>query len=475
MKRTPQIPWFLFAAAIALSACNPSSFSADSQSEPLITEPGSCSNGDPTCNFAADLPTQEDLSIDNSGNLVYSTADSTLTLNPGSGTIVDTDGDGVPDQADDCPGPGWRVPCDGDPSNDGLYQTAYFNDVNPSTVRADIDVDGAISTADAYILMDASGSMVGEQAQLIADLTTGTFVDPTACAGASDSGLVGALKCVIPDLWMGLGEFKEIPLLPHADPYDQTPYHHYLDMTGNVQHLLDAVSSLVTRGNKDYPEATTQALYSVVTGQGLGPYVPNRGACPASPPGRWGYPCFRKGALPIIILFTDADMWNGPLPTSPTYGDPPFDGVLGAGALLPPVEQHPDVLYAGDLLTAYDLGDLTNKSVTIMGSNTNLGDDAKTSLVGACNRSGSGGAWGDGRDAFIKFDLSCSDGGVDQWRGHELPDHARLPLGYLVHAPRLRSWAGRRRQLGPPAQSEPRCRRVVGDQRRRGFPEQLRL
>jgi len=395
----------LFAFAIALPACqggDPASVGGSARA--LVAPPASCANGDPTCNVALDYPVQADLSVANSQNISFSTADNALTLSAGSGTLVDTDGDGVPDPADDCPGPGWRLPCDGDASNDGVYQTLYFDANGEVTVQANLDITGSIKSADAYVLMDSTGSMRGEQVQLITDLTTGTFVDPTQCAGGAGTGLAGALKCSVPDLWLGLGEFREIPLLPHAKPYDQTPYHHYLDLTDNLQEMIDAVSSLVVHGNKDYPEATTQAIYSVVTGKGLGPFVPNRGSFPA---GRWGYPCFRPGVLPIILLFTDAEMWNGPRTASPQYTNPPFDGVLGAGVQLPPVEMSPQVLYSSDPFTAWDLGDLTNRSLTVMGANTNLGNDARTWDVGTCYRCGGSGCWADGRDAFVKFSLNA--------------------------------------------------------------------
>jgi len=274
------------------------------------------------CNVAIDNPAQTDLTTANSSNLA-SVSGSGLQLIPGSGSLVDADGDGVPNAADDCPGPGWRTPCDGDASNDGVYQTAYYGSIGQYTQGADINVDGTITTADVYLLMDATGSMVGEQQQLITDLIQGTFVPTTECPSAANTGLVGALGCVVEDVWMGLGQFNEVPLDPHGHPYGYAPYHHHLDLTDNLQHLLDAVSALTTTFNKDDPEAVTQAMYAVATGQGLGPWVPNRAGCAA---GRWGYPCFRPNALPVIMLFTDAEMYNGPRAASPTYGNPPFDG-----------------------------------------------------------------------------------------------------------------------------------------------------
>ena len=334
-----------------------------------------------------------------------SVAGSGLQLIPGSGSVVDTDGDTVPDAADDCPGPGWRTPCDGDASNDGVYQTAYYGSIGQYTQGADINVDGTITTADVYLLMDATGSMVGEQQQLVTDLIQGTFVPATECATATNTGLVGALKCVVEDVWMGLGQFNEVPLSPHGHPYGYAPYHHHLDVTDNLQHLLDAVSALTTTFNKDNPEAVTQAMYSVATGQGLGPWVPNRAGCPA---GRWGYPCFRPNALPVIMLFTDAEMYNGPRTASPTYGNPPFDGTVGLATRLPPVEQNPAMIYSSDLLTAHDLGDLSAKSVTVMGSNVNFGNNFTTWNVPGCQSCNSAVppvCWSDGYDGVVRFSV----------------------------------------------------------------------
>jgi len=403
-------PFILFALAVALPACQADEpTSAGASYAAVVSPPSSCGNGDPTCNAAADFPLQVDLTTANSQNVLFSAADGALTLQAGSGALVDTDGDGVPDPADECPGPGWRLPCDGDPSDDGIYQTLYFNSDTDITVRTDIDITGTIEAADVYLLMDATGSMNGEQVKLVQGLTSGTLItDPVACPTGVGTGLIGALRCAVPDLWLGVGDFKEVSYLPHNNRWDMAPYHHYLDMTDDTQHVADAVSAFRADNNKDYPEATTQALYSIVTGQGLGDLVPNRGSCPSSPPGRWGYPCFRPTTLPIIALITDADMWNGPVANGHTYGDPPFNGTLGMGTRLPPVEQSPNVLYSSDDDSAWDLGDLAGRSLTVMGSNTNLGNEARTWDKGACMQCSGPGptCWTDGRDAFLKFSLS---------------------------------------------------------------------
>lgn len=410
MKSPSLTLWILFSAVVLLPACQGGDpTAARSAGEALISPPAACGNGDPTCNAALDYPVQADLTVDNSQNIEFAVGTNQIQLEPGSGLLVDDDGDGVPNPADDCPGPGWRLPCDGDPSNDGLYKTLFYKDLQEATVQADLSITGSITSADAYILMDATGSMGGEQVQLLNDLTTGTFVDPAACAAGAGTGLVGGLRCTIPDLWVGVGDFKEVSYKPHNNRYDMAPYHHYLDTTTDLQHIIDAVAQMIADNNGDVPEATTQAIYSVVTGMGLGDLVPNRGACPSAPAGRWGYPCFRPGVLPIIILITDAEMWNGPRTASPVYGYPPFDGVLGGSTRLPPVEQSPNVLYSSDPFTAWDLGDLTSKSMTVMGSTKNFGNDATTWDKGVCKKGSYwSGYWGDGRDAFLRFSVSAS-------------------------------------------------------------------
>jgi len=115
-------PFILFAFAVALPACQQDeSTSTGASNASLISPPATRGNGDPTCNSTADFPVQVELTTANSQNVLFSGVDGALTLQAGSGSLVDTDGDGVPDPADDCAGPGWRLPCDGDPGDDGIY------------------------------------------------------------------------------------------------------------------------------------------------------------------------------------------------------------------------------------------------------------------------------------------------------------------------------------------------------------------
>jgi len=67
------------------------------------------------------------------------------------------------------------------------------------------------------------------------------------------------------------------------------------------------VNALPSNGGADGPESQVESLYQIATGEGLGSWVPAYAG-----PDCVGAPCFREGALPIIVMFTDAPMHNGP-------------------------------------------------------------------------------------------------------------------------------------------------------------------
>jgi hypothetical protein len=58
-----------------------------------------------------------------------------------------------------------------------------------------------------------------------------------------------------------------------------------------------------------------EALFQAATGNGVAPWLP-RQSCTAIPDEigqRYGYPCFRPGSLPIMVVLTDTSSKNGPL------------------------------------------------------------------------------------------------------------------------------------------------------------------
>jgi hypothetical protein len=353
--------WWCIATLFAVTACG-SGAGVDDSSNAIIDPPQECSANRPDCSISSDFPVQADLNPSNSAGLRYSQAAGSLVIDR-VGALPDSDLDGVPDDADDCPGmPGWRLPCDGDPDNDGVYQTLFFDALGTQeAVRTSIATTTAgIPAIDIYFLVDGTSSMAGEIGVLQDEIMTVTF----------------DIEALFDDPRLGLGLFREYPIDPLAMPYSQAPYHHILDLTDDILLFEKAVSTLNTVSTMTNPEAGSQALYAVATGQGLGDFVPNRGSCPVD---HVGYPCFRPDVLRLVLNITDAQMYNGPSPMSPVYSAliPTQPGVSN----LPPVQMFPALFDADDALTALDLGNLSAQSLTLMGMSSLLNDRVNTAVA----------------------------------------------------------------------------------------------
>lgn len=285
----------------------------------LLTGPDTCNPCDPRCFGFVDVPTGADLEPSNSVDVEYDPDRGGIrprSTAPNTPALPDADDDGVPDVADDCPGPGAFLAADGSCyGSTFFYHTLAFG--GPAVVdSAPIRVQ--IRTADVYFLMDTTGSMGGELTRLSTDLTSGTFI--SGCAG----GVIGAIRCTIPDAYFGVGFHDDYPYGGYGSPGDIV-YRNTLDITASVSAAQAAVNTLTIHGGDDGPESQIPSLWSIATGGGLGSYSSARTGCPA---GTFGYPCFRAGTIPIVIHITDAPYHNGP------GGSYPYD--FGGGSLVLP-------------------------------------------------------------------------------------------------------------------------------------------
>ncbi len=218
-----------------------------------------------------------------------------------------------------------------------------------------------IEIADVFFLVDMTGSMQGERTNLITGLL---------------DVIIPGIQAAIPNVQFGAGGMDDYPyeffgggndlpfyLLREIAPPEQdigawsvsagpttcpsSPATNDIGtITGSANgrpDILEAVEGLPCHGGADGPESYVPAMWSTATGMGLTwptGSIPGR-TCPVIPDEmgtRRGYPCFRPGALPIVLLFGDANFHNGPGGasaydsfTAPTY-DEAVTALNGIGA-----------------------------------------------------------------------------------------------------------------------------------------------
>lgn len=323
------------------------------------------------------------------------------------GSPPDADCDGIPDGFDPYPStPPFAS------TNPGL-----FLEMGPGeTDSGDIKVEFSLNSADVYFLVDQSGSMEGERDQLVADLGSGDFIgdpayecsdidgDGTPNNELKSGGIIGAIRCIIRDSNFGVGLFRELPFSGYA-PSNQLVFEHYQDITADGDAVRAGANRLWLEGNNEWPEAGAIALHSLITGQGmyLGthlPGVPSRNNCPA---GRWGYACFRETAVPIVMLFTDAMLHNGPpsleQPQRNAYPYPTTFTIRAAAA----TGDHDYRVIGGDnesFDSAFDLGNVTGRLLTAQGNTVGMNSQLSQSRLSCTSSSDNA------PDAAVRFAVS---------------------------------------------------------------------
>ncbi len=277
------------------------SFEIESEAS-LSDGPLECNPCNPDCSRSTDYPSADDLTPERADGVVavpggISLEGETMT------ELLDTDGDGIPDDADSCrttPGTPEYFGCPSG-TESGFYHSLPFGgpvEVDPLSFPI------TVTTADVYFLMDTTGSMGGEISNLQRGLTSGTYV--AGCGG----GVIGGIGCIVPNAWFGAAFFDDYPVSPYGSSGSgDEVYRNRQDLTSDAAAAQRAVTGLRRHYGRDGPESNSQAIWAVTTGRGLGRYLTNRSSCPD---GRWGWPCFRADTIPIIVQFTDATYHQGP-------------------------------------------------------------------------------------------------------------------------------------------------------------------
>jgi hypothetical protein len=200
----------------------------------------------------------------------------------------DTDGDGFDDLAE------WAHPTADplDPTS-GIPPGDYYVILPPHdpTVVDDLDFGTDIQVADILFLVDTTGSMYSEIDQIVSRLST--FIIPEIRSRISDAAF-------------GVAQFADFARSPYGSVPD-VPFELLQRITLDTAAAQAAVEALPRSDGGDTAESHVEALYQAVTGDGLGTWI-----APHTCPDGVGAACFRPGALPIIVLVTDAPMHNGP-------------------------------------------------------------------------------------------------------------------------------------------------------------------
>jgi len=162
-------------------------------------------------------------------------------------------------------------------------------------VELALEVEAKVGRADIAFLIDKTASM-RDEIDTIRD-TVRTRIAP-------------AIRAAIPDSELAVATFADFPVDPYGSGSDgDVPFELRQRVTTDVALVQSALGSIDLSNGVDIEESQVEALYQLMTGDGIGEYVPRSSGCPR---GGFGYACFRNDALPVVLLFTDAQFHNGP-------------------------------------------------------------------------------------------------------------------------------------------------------------------
>lgn len=269
---------------------------------------------------------------------------------------TDSDGDGFTDLAEAATG---RDPND---ASSRIPDDAYYV-VLPymgEAVERELVFGTTVRKADVFFMMDRTGSMTGEVTELKRSLST---IVPEMAASISDIGVgfggfagfggrAGGACMTLPIIGEVCGE---------GDNSD-TPFNLYSVITTDRDQMLRDIAPLAADEGGATWASSNEALYQAATGDGILPWIGPQ-TCASIPDEvgrRYGYPCFRPGALPIMVVLTDTSSKNGPLTDGVSGGTyDPSDFTMG-----PPPHTYAQTLSALQRIGARVIGVLSGSEVS---------------------------------------------------------------------------------------------------------------
>ena len=175
------------------------------------------------------------------------------------------------------------------------------NELDPtSVVQLPVLVTQRLERADVAFLIDTTSSMGAE-----IDRIQRTLSDVIA----------PGIRNAVPDVQFAVATFEDYPTSPYGGPGD-LPLTVVQTMTPDLDVVQRALDGVELGFGGDYPEAQTQALYEVASGD-FDASVLEPPVCPA---GTFGGVCFRDSSAALVFLFTDAPFHNGRGGTNPYEG-----------------------------------------------------------------------------------------------------------------------------------------------------------
>lgn len=216
----------------------------------------------------------------------------------------DTDGDDVYDWIEVVAGTDPTSGMDS-PLTRGNFVFIMPYEEEPEPAEDTLNFSTSLQLGDVFFALDLTGSMDTELNSIRSEMTQ--IIEGVTCAPGEDPDRTNC----IPDLWVGFGWFTDVG--------SSSSEYRALEVNRNLTDDVASVISSIPTSTKDGgDECQRRAAYCTVYGPGE-PFCPvantvNRDEYPCPGMGI-GFPCFRPDAARMLVLITDEDMDQDPIPS----------------------------------------------------------------------------------------------------------------------------------------------------------------
>lgn len=175
------------------------------------------------------------------------------------GACLSRCGDGVVDRGEECD--------DGDANGVGVCTESCTLDPVSGCEGVDgpcgVASPGEVLVTELDVVVDASDLDVA----IVMDVTGSMATQIAALQDGFRSTIVPELRSLVPGIWFGVSEFRDVPCGGFGAE-DDLPFTLLQRVTSDVDEVNRALDFLVARGGADLDESLLEALYQVATGNG---------------------------------------------------------------------------------------------------------------------------------------------------------------------------------------------------------------